>query len=114
MSLENRIKVNGCNWLPSYLKEKLQSGDLKTYNMAKLLIYYFPQIIDGLSVGKFELAMKHYKDTYICLGQEDTEHRYKVFDDMYKHKHGHEFEPTPYGESRYITIGELCEYFKKS
>ena len=114
MSLEKRIKTNGCNWLPNYLKEKLQSGDLNVYNMAKLVLYYFPKIVDGITRDDFELAMKHYDETYICLGQDDSQYRYKVFDEMYKQKHGREFEPNQYGETRYLTIGELCEYFKKS
>jgi hypothetical protein len=109
-SLEKKSKK--CNWLPLFLKEKLSKGDLRTYNMAKAVIYYFPQILDGVSKENFELAMKHYKDTYICLGQEDLQYRYKVFDDMYRQKHGREFEPSQYGEARYLTIGDLCEHFK--
>lgn len=80
--------------------------------MAKTVMYYFPQIVDGLSRDNFELAMEYYENTYICLGQEDSQYRYKVFDDMYKQKHGREFELNQYGETRYLTIGELCEHFK--
>ena len=106
------MKSKRCNWLPLFLKEKLSNGDLRTYNIAKVVIYYFPQILDGLTMENFELAMKYYKNTYICLGQEDSQYRHKVFDDMYKQKHGREFELNQYGETRYLTIGELCEHFK--
>lgn len=114
MSLKERMREDNCDWLDAYLKSLIQLKDLKTYNMAKTVMYYFPQIVEGITKDNFELAMKHYKDTYICLGQDDSQYRYKVFDEMYKQKHGREFEPNQYGETRYLTIGELCEYFKKS
>ena len=94
MSLKERMQENNCDWLEEYLKNLLKSKDFKKYNRAKNLIYYFPQIVDGLSQSNFEFAISKSADTYICLGREDN--RYKVFDDMYEEKNGKEFEPNTY------------------
>ena len=57
-SLEKKSKK--CNWLPLFLKEKLSKGDLRTYNMAKAVIYYFPQILDGVSKENFVIGEDGY------------------------------------------------------
>jgi hypothetical protein len=62
-----------------------------------------------VSLDDLKIAMKHAEDTYICLGMGDT--RYTVFDEIYKEKNGKDFDAPSWGECRYITIGEFCEYF---
>lgn len=109
MSLKERIQENNCDWLGEYLKDLLKSKDIKTYNRAKNLIYYFPQIVDGLSKSDFEMAVLKSDDTYICLGIEDN--RYKMFDDIYEKKNGKEFEPNRYGDSRYVTVEDVAKQF---
>jgi hypothetical protein len=109
MSLKERMKANNCDWLEEYLKNLLKSKDFKKYNRAKNLIYYFPQIVDGLTQSNFEVAILKSDDTYICLGREDN--RYKVFDDMYEEKNGKEFEPNTYGDSRYVTVEDVAKQF---
>lgn len=106
-SLKKRMGENNCQWLDDYLKDVLNKKDLKTYNAAKKLLYYFPSLVNGLSRDDFELAITHPDDTYVCLNPTDT--RYKVFDTIYKERTGSEFEPTTFGESRYVTIKEVCE-----
>jgi len=103
------MQTNNCDWLEEYLKNLLKSKDFKKYNRAKNLIYYFPQIVNGLSQSDFEIAISKSADTYICLGSEDN--RYKVFDDMYKEKNSKEFEPNTYGDSRYVTVEDVSNYF---
>ena len=109
MSLKNRMQESNCDWLGDYLKNLLKSKDFKKYNRAKNLIYYFPQIVDGLSQSNFEIAISKSDDTYICLGSEDN--RYKVFDKLYKEKNGKEFEPNFYGDTRYVTVEDVAKHF---
>lgn len=109
MSLKERMQANNCDWLDEYLKNLLKSRDFKKYNRVKNLIYYFPQIIDGLSKSNFEVAITKASDTYICLGREDN--RYKIFDDVYEEKNGKEFEANTYGDTRYVTVEDVSNYF---
>lgn len=109
MSLKKRMQENNCDWLDEYLKNLIKSKDFKNYNRAKNLIYYFPQIVNGLSQSNFELAISKSADTYICLGSEDN--RYKVFDDIYEEKNGKEFEPNTYVDSRYVTVEDVAKQF---
>ena len=109
MSLKERMEVNNCDWLDEYLKNLLKSKDFKKYNRAKNLIYYFPQIVNGLSQSNFEFAISKSADTYICLGSKDN--RYKVFDVMYEEKNGKEFEASEYGDTRYITVEDVAKQF---
>jgi len=111
MSLQEKIDKYKCYWLKTYLKELLSIGDLKTYNRVKCVAYYFPEILNNIPMGDFKTAMKYSNETYICLGLEDT--RYTVLDKLYKDKNGGaDFEPVEWGESRYITIDDLCKFFK--
>lgn len=105
MSLKERIQENNCDWLEGYLKDLLRTKDIKTYNRVKNLIYYFPQIVNGLSKVNFELAISRPEDTYICLGMEDN--RYKVFDDIYEKKNGKEFEANTCVDIRYVTVEDV-------
>ncbi len=109
MSLKERMQANNCDWLDEYLKKLLKSRDFKKYNRAKNLIYYFPQIVDGLSQSNFEVAISKSDDTYICLGREDN--RYKIFDDVYEEKNGKEFEANIYGDTRYVTVEDVAKQF---
>lgn len=114
-SLSNRMRENNCLWLDDYLRDKLRKGDLKRYNNTKRILYYFPTLTLGLSMEDFEVAMSHPDDTYICLNASDD--RYKVFDEMYKRRTNSEFKPTECGETRYVTISEVCgdlTFFKNS
>lgn len=106
-TLKKRMEENNCQWLDGYLKGVLNKKDLKHYNATKKLLYYFPTLVNGLTEDDFELAMKHPEDTYVCLNPTDI--RYKVFDTLYMRKNGREFEPSSYGETRYVTIKEVCE-----
>ena len=106
-TLKKRMENNNCQWLDGYLREVLDKRDLKTYNAVKKLLYYFPTLVNGLQKEDFELAMKHSEDTYVCLNAND-ECRYKVFDIIYKEKNGREFEPSTFGETRYVTIKDVC------
>lgn len=99
-----------CIWLDSYLKELLLDKDLKNYNRAKLIIYYFPTILNVITKVEFDLAIKNADETHVCLGQNDR--RYKVFDILYKTKHGYDFEPPKYSESRYLSLDDIYKYFK--
>jgi hypothetical protein len=109
MSLKERIQVNNCDWLGEYLRNLIKTRNIKKYNRAKNLIYYFPQIINGLSQSNFEMAISKAEDTYICLGSEDN--RYKVFDDMYENKNNKEFEANSFGDTRYVTVEDVVKYF---
>jgi len=99
-----------CGWLGIYLKNKLKYKEIKEYNRAKVLIYYFPQLLDGLSRGDFELAMQSPNESYICLSADEV--RYTVFDKLYKEKNGKDFVANSFGETRYLTIGDVFKYFK--
>jgi hypothetical protein len=111
MMLTRKGTVNArCEWLGIYLKNKLKYKEIKEYNRAKVLIYYFPQLLDGLSRGDFELAMQSPNESYICLSADEV--RYGVFDKLYKEKYGKDFVPNSFGETRYITIGDVFKYFK--
>jgi hypothetical protein len=109
MNLKNRMQENNCDWLGEYLKNLIKTKDIRKYNRVKNLIYYFPQIVDGLPQSNFEVAVTKASDTYICLGKDDN--RYKVFDDMYEEKNGKEFEPNTYGDSRYVTVEDVAKQF---
>lgn len=99
-----------CNWLDLLLKELIRNKDIKTYNRVKYLIYYFPSILNSVSMNDFKAAIKYANETYICLGKEDN--RYPMFDKVYMETHeGADFEPFEYGETRYITIEQLCKCF---
>lgn len=109
MSLKERMEVNNCDWLDEYLKNLIKTKNIKWYNRAKNLIYYFPQIVNGLSQSNFEMAISRAEDTYICLGSKDN--RYKVFDTMYEQKNGKEFEASEYGDTRYVTVEDVVTQF---
>jgi len=110
-SIEKKIEQYKCYWLKEYLKELISNKDLKTYNRLKCMIYYFPDMLNGLTPSDIKAALKYCDETYICLGIEDI--RYKAFDKIYKKKNdGKEFEPLNWGECRYITIGDVFNYFK--
>ena len=104
-----RNKYN-CNWIDILLKEVLQRKDLKAYNRIKCIIYYFPTILDGISMEEFKAAIKFANETYICLGKEDN--RYLMFDKLYKELHeGVNFESLEWGETRYITMEQMFNFF---
>jgi hypothetical protein len=103
------MQENNCDWLGDYLKNLIKTKDIRKYNRVKNLIYYFPQIVDGLPQSNFEVAVTKASDTYICLGKDDN--RYKVFDDMYEEKNGKEFEPNTYVDSRYVTVEDVAKQF---
>lgn len=109
-SLQEKANKYNCFWLISYLKELLSNKDLKTYNRVKCLVYYFPDILYTPN-NEFRTAMKYADETYICLGVNDLRH--KGLDRFYKSKHnGEDFEPPTWGENRYLTIEDVCTYFK--
>ncbi len=111
MSLSERINKYKCYWLKQYLKELLTNKDLRTYNRVKCVVYYFPEILLNTPMNDFKTAIKYANETYICLGAEDA--RYAVLDDVYKKKNnGVNFEPLEPCESRYITIDDLCNFYK--
>ena len=109
MSLKERMREDNCDWLDAYLKSLIQLKDIKRYNRVKNLIYYFPHIIDGMSLTNFKTAMDNPDDTYLCLNSNDE--RYKVFDRLYENKNGQEFSPQSFYDSRYVTIGDISNYF---
>ena len=109
MNIKKRMQESKCDWLDSFLKKKLEQRDIKSYNRAKRIIYYFPTIIDSVREDEFETAIKYPKETYICLGKEDA--RIPQFDNLYKKIHNEKFNPSDWGETRYLTIEEICEHF---
>ena len=111
MNIQRRMSISRCNWLSDYLKEKIERGDLKTYNRIKKVVYYFPSIIDGLTKENFDMAVKHPDDSYICIGANDYAFRYKEFDEFYKRKNGSPFEPQGSFESRYLSLKDIYDYF---
>lgn len=106
---ERTVNVK-CEWLGAYLKSKLKYKEIGEYNRAKVLIYYFPKLLDGLLRSDFEIAMQNPSEAYICLNGEEP--RYTIFDKLYKNKNGHEFVPSSFGDTRYLTIGDVFNYFK--
>lgn len=107
--LEKRMEKSRCEWLKGFLKKKLNERDMKCYNRTKRIIYYFPSILDNLKEEDFNTAISYPDETYICLSEEDT--RYAEFDNLYKTLRGEEFKPSKYGETRYLTIEEICTHF---
>ena len=110
MSLENRIEKYNCPWLKGYLKELVRTKDFKTYNMVKCVLYYFPDTLYGMTVDDLKTAFKYANESYICLSEKDC--RPKMLDGLYKKKNGVEFSPNSFMESRYLTIEDICKYFK--
>ena len=109
--LNKKIEKYHCTWLRGYLKELIMKRDLKNYNRVKCVVYYYPEILNGVTdASDFKISFDHADDTYICLGSNDK--RYSIFDNIYKRTYGKDFEPPQWGEVRYITIGEFCKYFK--
>ena len=110
MSLENRIEKYNCSWLKGYLKVLIRTKDFKTYNRVKCVLYYFPDTLYGMTVDDLKTAFKYADESYICLHEKDS--RPKMLDDFYKKKNGVEFSPYSFMESRYLTIEDICKYFK--
>jgi len=74
------------------------------------VVYYFPELLNS-NVNDFKIAFKYTDEVYIAIGKGDK--RYSVFDKLYSMAHnGADFEEVEYGESRYITLEEICKYFK--
>lgn len=111
--MENTKKIINkykCTWLDLLLKEALQNRDLKTYNRIKCVVYYYPEIL-RCDMHDFKAAFKYANETYICLHNDDK--RYLFFDKIYSMLHnGADFEEDSYGEKRYLTIEQICKYFK--
>jgi hypothetical protein len=109
MSLNDKIKKYNCPWLKDYLKELIRNRDFKTYNRIKCVLYYFPNVLMDASLDDLKIVMQYADDSYVCLGTEDI--RYTAFDKIYKEKYGNDFNPSSFGETRYITIDEICKHF---
>lgn len=109
MRLDKRIEINKCEWLKNYLKSLLKNKDIKKYNRTKILVYYFPSILHGISSNDFETAMEYADETYIYLRNEDP--RCKIFDKVYEKVNGREFVPNSWDETRYISIDDVFKHF---
>ena len=110
-NIKGIINKYNCNWVDILLKELLYKKDLKAYNRVKCVIYYFPSILNSVSMEEFKGAIKFANETYICLSKEDT--RLPIFDKLYNALHeGADFEPYEWGEARYITMEQMFNFFK--
>ena len=110
MSLENRIEKYNCAWLKGYSKVLIRIKDIKTYNRVTWVLYYVIDTLYGMTVDDLKTAFKYADESYICLHEKDC--RPKMLDELYKKKNGVEFSPYSFIESRYLTIEDICKYFK--